>query len=162
MKERIRENLNKIADLEDRKLLKEIMNYVFDGMVDYTDFVYENIRKRVFDEINLDDTRKNIYVTICERSKYDGIDGVMFPVDSNDLHTDFEKAESIIEKQSKGGKVVLGRTFFACDYIILSKVKKEQPVYNGTLITNLHRHEVQIRLQQSDKYIDMVSLNYSR
>lgn len=156
MKERIRENLNNIADLEDRKLLKEIMNYVFDGMVDYTDSVYENIRKRVFDEINLDYTRKNIYVTICERSRYDGIDKFMFPLDSKDLHTNFEKAETIIEKQSKGEKIVLGRTFFACDYMLLSRVKQEQPIYNGILITNQHRYEVKIRLQQSHKYIDMI------
>lgn len=156
MKERIRENLNNIADLEDRKLLKEIMNYVFSGMVDYTDFVYENIRKRVFDEINLDNTRKNIYVTICERSKYDGIDKFMFPVDSKDLQTDFETTDIIIEKQSKGKKVVLGRTFLACDYMVLSEIKKEQPIYDGILITNQRRYEIKIRLQQSDKYINMI------
>ncbi len=156
MKERIRENLNNIADLENRKLLKEIMNYVFSGMVDYTDFVYENIRKRVFDEINLDGTRKNIYVTICERSKYDGIDQFMFPLDSKDLQTEFETTDTIIEKQTKGEKVVLGRTFFACDYMVLSKIKKEQPVYTGTLVTNQNKHKVEIRLQQFNKYIDMV------
>lgn len=66
MKERIKNNINKVSELKERKLLRETLDFVFEGMIDYTDYVYEQIQKKVFAEINQNDMEKK---TLCDSNE---------------------------------------------------------------------------------------------
>lgn len=160
MKERIKKNLNKIQDLEDKKLLKETMNYVFNGIIDYTDAVYEAIHKRVFDEINLDETRRAIYTTICKKENYDQVDDFMFPMFQEDLKAKFEQTDDIIKKLATDEVIVLGHTYFACDYVTIQEIEKEVKEFQGKLITNKNSYAITIKIQQSKKYINKIENLY--
>lgn len=156
MKERIKRNLNNIQELDDRKLLKEVMNYVFNGMIDYTDMVYETIRKRVFDEINLDDARKPIYTTICYKEKYDLVDDFMFPMFQEDLNEELGKTDWIIEKLKNKESVILGKTFLACDYLKIQQLKGKENFYPAKLVTEQGSYDVTIQLQKNTAYTDKI------
>lgn len=104
MKEQIKNNLNKVTELEKKKLLKETLNFVFSGMIDYTDYVYEKIHQRVFEEINLEEQRKKICVTLQDKEKYDVLDDFMFPMDMGDIHKAEVTTNELRKKWNKNKK----------------------------------------------------------
>lgn len=51
MDSKLYEKLNEIKDLEDRALLKKIMNSVFNSLEQYTEDRFNDLEQRVFSEI---------------------------------------------------------------------------------------------------------------
>lgn len=165
MKEQIKRNLNNIQELEDKKLLKDIMQYVFNGMIDYTDAVYDRVQRRVFEEINLDDKKRYIYTTVCEKEHYDNLDDFMFPMFQEDLKEDLGETDWIVEKQNKQEEIILGQTFLCCDYLQIKEITEKAIPITGRLITDKTSYHVTIQLKQSRKYIEKVEdlyYNYKR
>ena len=60
MENGIYEKLNDIKDLDERVLLKSILNSVFVSLEDYTKERFDNLEKRVFDEIPYEEAKYNI------------------------------------------------------------------------------------------------------
>lgn len=159
MKEQIKNNLNKVTELEKKKLLKETLNFVFSGMIDYTDYVYEKIHQRVFEEINLEKQRKKICVTLQDKGKYDVLDDFMFPMDMGDIHKAEVTTNELREKMEQEQKIVLGTTYLKEDFLKLEKLDFNQ-VYDGVLVTDVKKYPIKIRLEKSDKYLQKIKMLY--
>lgn len=159
MKEQIKNNLSKVTELEKRKLLKETLNFVFDGMIDYTDYVYEQIHQRVFEELNMNEQRKKIFVTLQEKEKYDFVDDFMFPMDIGDVQKLEITTDELREKMEQNQKIVLGTTYLKADFLELEKLDSGQ-VYDAVLITDVKRYPIKIKLEKSDKYLQKISRLY--
>ncbi|MCI8409052.1 MAG: hypothetical protein HFJ09_07265 [Lachnospiraceae bacterium] len=159
MKEQIKNNLNKVTDLEKKKLLKETLNFVFSGMIDYTDYMYEKIHQRVFEELNLDEQRKKIYVTLQDKEKYDYLDDFMFPMDKSDIQKTEVTTNELREKMEQNQKIVLGTTYLKEDFLKLEKLDFNQ-VYDGVLVTDVKKYPIKIRLKKSDKYLHKIKMLY--
>ena len=61
MEDEIYEKLNKIESLEDRVLLKNVLNGVFTSLEEYTDKKIESIEDRVFSEIKYNKEKYNVF-----------------------------------------------------------------------------------------------------
>lgn len=159
MKERIRKNLNRVSELQDRKLLKETLDFVFENMIDYTDMVYDHIERRVFEEINGKEENKKIYVTLIDQRQYDEIDEFMYPMVSQDVSGKKLETDTLIKKQKHGEKVVIGTTYLSMDYLELQKLDLEK-AYDAFLITEEKRYQVKVHLAPSDKYQKVIRQLY--
>lgn len=159
MKERIKDNLNKVSQLENRKLLKETFNYVFEEMIDYTDYVYDKIHQRVFDEFAMNQDCKSIYVTMMPKSGYDEIDRFMFPMCSTDLDALEMSVQQINENIQRGEEIILGTTYLAADYLALQKLDLNRE-YEATLYTDCKHYSIKVKLKKSDKYIKRIEQLY--
>ncbi|NOW55168.1 uncharacterized protein (UPF0297 family), partial [Clostridium saccharobutylicum] len=80
MDDRIYEKLNEIKDLNDRLLLKKIMNGVFEALEEYSKDRLNDIEKRVFNEVPYIKEKYNIYSTIIKRDRLDITDDFLYPM----------------------------------------------------------------------------------
>ena len=80
MKEHFLEELNNIEDLEQRKLLKNIVIGCFSGLIDYQETVNRELTERVFNEVEDTESHYHIYMTVCQQQEVDPIDDFLFPV----------------------------------------------------------------------------------
>ncbi|HEX3009021.1 MAG TPA: hypothetical protein VHO90_15565 [Bacteroidales bacterium] len=63
MRETIQEKVNRIEDLEQRKLLKNIVMGAFISLLDYQEESLKNLEERVFSEIEDAEERYSVYFT---------------------------------------------------------------------------------------------------
>ena len=60
MKEIISDRLNTIEDLQQRKLLRNVMNDVFSNLIQQNTKMYQDLEKRVFNEIDTNEEQYDI------------------------------------------------------------------------------------------------------
>ena len=161
MKELILDKLKKMEDLEQRKLLKDIMAGLFVNLIDYQEQANQNLENRVFSEINDDTIFYDLFVTICPRSMYDPLDPFLHPVFQEDLaEPQFDMGE-IIAGLEKNEEFKAFTIFFKCDYLILKQLLANRKSFSGELVTDKSRYPIRIKLEQNRKYLEQIEHLYN-
>lgn len=154
MKDMIMEKLNKIEDLQDRKLLKSIITGVFSSLVDYEDKRYEALKKSVFDELEDTEEKYDIYVTISKRENYDPVNGVFYPVVKSDLEEKKYDMKEICKRIVNKQEIKLFTVFMKCSYEKIKILLSDNKKYEGEIITSKGKHKIKIKLVPNKKYIE--------
>lgn len=157
MKEVIKNKLSRIQDLEERRLLKDILNYTFSEMIDYCDASYQHLVDAVFDQMDSDKMTHKIYTTISKVEDYDPIDSFMYPMKPEDIEKRKHMTDDILYALQEKGTAIIGRTFLQCDYLELEKILEAGKIYAGEIVTESGRYPVHIKLQLSSDYISCIS-----
>lgn len=160
MKEVMKNKLSKIQELEDRRLLKDILNYSFAELIDYCDSSYDRLTKNVYDQIEGEEKSYKIYTTIIEADQYDPIDQFMFPMREDDLKEENQLTDTILNTLREKGTAIIGRTFLQCDYIELRNILEKGTQYQGEIVTETGSFPVTITLQKSEAYTSCISELY--
>lgn len=160
MKEVIKNKLSRIPELEDRKLLKDILNYTFSEMIDYCDNSYDTLVKSVFDQMDSDKTTHKIYTTICKVSDYDPIDPFLHPMKQEDIEKNEIATDDILNTLQQKGTAVIGRTFLQCDYLEMKRILEAKESYVGEVVTESGTHKVTIKLTSCEQYLDIIAELY--
>jgi hypothetical protein len=63
MRDLILEKLSKMEDLEQRKMLKDIMSSLFTNLIDYQEEATNNLKERIFSEVEDSEKKYDIYIT---------------------------------------------------------------------------------------------------
>ncbi len=160
MDDRIYEKLNEIKDLEDRVLLKQIVNSVFESLEQYSkDRLYE-LEKRVFDEVPYVKEKYNIYSTIIKRDKLDINNKFLFPM----LHEDAEERVydtlEILKATENNEPKKLFKIFLKCDYLIIKEFLQNRSNIKGVIETNKKVHKAYFKVIKNKQYTDKVCRVY--
>jgi len=155
MKEHWQERLSKIEDLEERRLLRDVLLAAFSNIENYTDGQLEAIKQRVFDE-NKIDHQLDIYTRIVSADEYDPINDFLFPMNEDDLK------EFLFDPTAIGEKPILGKLYFELDYLALLEIQKtlHSRKFKGQLKTNRDTHDIEISLSPYDGYIKQIEKLY--
>jgi len=163
MKDLIKDRLQKIDHLEDRRLLKHILNGVFQNLVDYSQQQLEELEQRVFSEIEVSVTNLTIYSTLIKLEDYDPINDFFYPVDPRDLKQ-AGMNPAAIEKtiRQDNQRPVLGKIYLAMDYLRLQQLYETLPErrFSGTLVTNLRTYPIELKLSPYCCYLDQIKMLY--
>lgn len=157
MKEVLKNKLSKIQDLDNRRLLKDILNYTFSELVDYCDTSYDKLVKSVFDQMEGEQVNHKIYTTICKKEDYDPVDQFMFPMRQEDVEPFQLETDMVLQSIKETGTAIVGRTFLQCDYMELKKILDQNTAYQGMLVTESGSHPVTIHLKKSEVYSSCIS-----
>lgn len=160
MKEHFLEELNNIEDLEQRKLLKNIVIGCISGLIDYQETVNRELAERVFSEVEDAESHYHIYMTVCQQQEVDPIDDFLFPVFAEDLEDVQYNMGEIIEKLAQDEEIELFTIFMKCDYPKVKKLMDSSQIYRGTLRTNLNEYEIKVRLKPNRRYIQEIERLY--
>lgn len=150
------QKLNKISDLEDRALLKKIMQSVFSSLEDYTIAKYNLIENKVFDEINIERERYDIFSTICSRDKVDPISECLFPMIEEDMEEEKYEVANIRKAIMYNEEIFLFKIFMKCDYLEIKKFINNTKEIKGTIITDYKIHEAYFRVEENTEYKNKV------
>lgn len=102
MEERLRE----IDDLDERKFAKKLLLEGLGKVIQCTEAKYQQLERRVYEELEIEDNQYEVVLTIVKRSHYDPTNGTLFPVFEEDLDEKVLK-----ETWSDGSRRWLGSIF---------------------------------------------------
>lgn len=152
MKDIILDRLNRISDLNERRMLKKILSDVYENVVDYNMDKYTNLEKRIYEEIDDPLGKFYIYSGLEKRSEIDLISDFLHPMVDDDMKDISINMNEMIEKINVGEEVVLSSIFMQCDYLMFKEIVNKNHNYKGYIKTDKDIYEVNIFLKQSQKY----------
>ncbi|WP_088825468.1 normocyte-binding protein [Listeria goaensis] len=163
MEKIFQDRLRKLEDLDDRKLLKDILNGVFSNLVTHTKTELNQLEARIFNEMEDMESNFDIYASLVSKEDFDPIHTFYFPMNSADVtETGIPFAE--VKENLKTNEVVsLGKVFLACDYLKLRQLKVglEQRRFKGEMTTTMRTQAIEVRLVQDDSYLQQIEELYS-
>ena len=162
MKEHWKKQLDAIEDVDERRLLRELLNTVVKPIEEYRDADLKEIKQQVFDEVKIDDEEFAIYGSIIKRSDYDGSSGFLHPMNESDLEEIPTEIDSITTAFENNEKPSLGKLYVNLDYLELNKIKKalQDRKFKGFIKTSQNVHEIEVSLIPYTGYIKQITKLY--
>lgn len=160
MDDRIYEKLNEIEDLNDRVLLKQIMNSVFESLEQYSKERLSELEKRVFNEVPYIKEKYNIYSTIVKRDKLDITDKFLHPILQEGAEEKVYDTSEILEALENNEAKKMFEIFLKCEYLIVKEFLKNNSTIKGVIETNKKVHEAYFKVVENKQYTDMVCKIY--
>ena len=151
-KEQILQRLNQIDDLEEKKLLREILNQVISETIDYQEQLIETVKKELKEEIQGENRRHAIYTTVLPRKQYIPKDSWLFPVlpeETKEQKIDFHFLKKCILSRQK---IRIEKIFLSCDYLQINQAVKKDRFFRGILTTEKQQLEIVVKLERNKKY----------
>jgi hypothetical protein len=152
MKQLMLEKLKKMEDLDQRKLLKEILNGFFNNLLDYQEQVNQRLEDRVFGEIDDWERCYDLYFTVCSKANLDPLDNFWRPVFPEDAAEKQYNLKEIRENCRKGEPKALFSIFMELDYLGIKQLANNKKTFQGALITDQNRYPIRISLKPDQKY----------
>jgi hypothetical protein len=146
------EKLKKMEDLDQRKVLKDILTGLFANLLDYQALANQKLEDRVFSENNGQGQKYDLYFTICPKSDLDPLDNFWRPVFPEELTERNYDLKEIITKLQKREPVSLSTVFLQCDYPIVKKLVACKKTFPGEITTDQKSYPIRVRLHPSENY----------
>lgn len=159
MRELILEKLSKMEDLEQRKMLKDIMTGLFNNLIEYQEDSNEELKDRIFKEVEDAEKKYDVYITVSHKTDIDPVSEFMFPFFSEDVLEKNIVMKEIVESVLKKEKMKLFTVFMKCDYTKLSNINENRK-YKGTIITDWGRYPITVRLTKNLAYMNEIKKLY--
>ncbi|WP_068777103.1 normocyte-binding protein [Paenibacillus sp. FJAT-26967] len=160
MKELILERLGKIEDLEQRRMLKQLMSGLFLNLVDYQEQMSRQLEQRVFDEIEDWEGRCDIYVSLCSRDEWDPIHEFLYPMRPEDLENTAIDISSIVEGLRDQREARLTSLFLECDSMRIKGLIESGRQFGGQIKTAAGAYRIKVELRPCDKYLQEIENLY--
>jgi hypothetical protein len=160
MKELVMERLNRMEDLEQRKLLKSMVTGLFLNLVDYQDEMNRQLQERVFSEVEDHEERHDIYASLCSREEVDPIHEFLFPMLPEDMEAQSCDLTALAQKLHSGEELVLSTIFLECGYNLLQALEENERHFHGQLVTSAGHYPIKVRLRKSRRYTDEIERLY--
>ncbi|MFX3633303.1 MAG: normocyte-binding protein [Candidatus Pristimantibacillus sp.] len=160
MKDIVADRLSRMEDLEQRKLLKQLMNGLFIGMVDYQEKMNSDLERRVFEELEDGEDKHDIFVTVCEREDIDPIHDYLYPMLPEDVKQPVIELNRIVESLSRREETRLYTLYMQCGHPELRGLLSEKRSFRGVMETTGGRYAIEARVEQSSRYTDQIERLY--
>jgi len=157
----IPERLSKMKDLQQHKLLNDIMRDFLNNLIDYQDTANKRLVERVFSEVQDVESRYDIFVTISKKEDVSPIDEFLFPVFPEDLEVKEINSLEILDGIKKGEDIKLSTIFLKCDYTVIKEIAKSARKFSGEIITDRKRYRIKVKLVQNKSYSEEVENLYN-
>ncbi len=159
MKELILEKLSKMEDLEQRKILKDIMSSLFVNLIDYQENESKGLVERIFSEVEDTEKKYDVYITVCHKNDFDPVSEFLFPFFDEDVLEKKIDMKELVKCIFNKERLKLFTVFMKCDYKKICKVNQNKR-YKGTIITAFGRYPITVRLVKSEAYTDQIKKLY--
>ncbi|WP_028558694.1 hypothetical protein [Paenibacillus pinihumi] len=160
MKELVMDRLNRMEDLEQRKLLKNMMTGLFLNLVEYQEEMSRELQDRVFSEVEDHEERHDIYASLCSREGVDPIHEFLFPMLPEDMEPLEYDLRELAERMQSKEETVLSTVFLECGYNLLRTLDNGVRHFQGGLVTSGGTYPIQVRLRKSRRYTDEIERLY--
>ena len=152
MEDEIYEKLNKIESLEDRILLKNVLNGVFIALEEYTDKKLNSIEDRVFSEIKYKKEKYNIFSGLIKKDNIDLTNDFLYPILPLDLEEDVIETQDILKALEKAEPLKLFKVFMKCDYKMFKEFLNKDLKFKGVIETDKRIHEADFVVRKNNEY----------
>lgn len=157
----VNKKIEKISELQDRVLLKKLIQSVFLSLEQYTKEKYNRIEERVFDEISVEREKYNIFSTICNKEELDETSESFYPMIEDDVLEIKYDVESIRKALSNKEEIFLFKIFIKKDYLEIKEFIKNTKIIKGVIETNYRSYQGYFRVVENEEYVKKIEELYS-
>lgn len=146
----IEERLREVDDLDERKFVKTLLLEGLGKVIQSTEAKYQQLERRVYEELEIADNQYEAVLTIVNRNHYDPTNGTLFPVTEKDL-----EERALEDALSDKSRHWLGSIFLeaADDRQREFQDKKE---FSGVLIQGEENKEAVFQILPAARYRDVM------
>lgn len=160
MKDIIMDRLSKMEDLQQRRLLRNLMSGVFLNLVEYQEELNRQLERRVFEEVGEYDGKYDVFVSICTREEWDPLHEYLYPMLPEDTEAGKINLRGVVSGLSGGEEVRLGTLFLECKYADIQQLLLGNRRFKGELVTTGGRYAVECKLERNMAYIREIEKLY--
>jgi len=124
--------------------------------------MYEELEKRVQDELAYDVNRYRIRTGVIEKQFFDVSHHLMFPMEGSDVQKKSYNATDIAQALEEDGEFVLMKVLLHCDYQQIQKIWNSEIEFEGILQTDKPEKDwkITVRLRQNMDYLKKIGQLY--
>ncbi len=159
MKQMIREEIHSISSLEQRVILKDLMEGVFLSLFETNERMYKQLEERVMNDLSYDVNQYLIKTGLVERKFLDPTHHFMTVMHEQDLVKGDVTIKEIRKVIAETGKCLLGTVFLKCDYRDIRTILNNRNRLSGTIQAG-QNYKVTITLGQNSSYLDQIEQLY--
>lgn len=160
MKEMIQEQLNHIQKLDERVLLKELLNGVFMGLYEKNEEMYNALEQRVFDEIEYDKHSYSIQTSIIEKKDYDRTHHLLAPILEEDIEEKVYDLEAILNAMNENQPYFMLKVFLKVDYLVFRDIINADEKFRGIIHTDKRNYEAYFKIEMNKDYQNKIHQLY--
>jgi len=159
MKQMIRNEIRSVSSLEERIILKELMEGVFLSLYETNEQMYRQLEDRIMDELAYDVNQYLIKTGIVERDYLDPTHHFMTVMREEDWKQGKASVKEVRQKIAEDGRCFLGTVFLKCDVLDIRKLLGRQDLISGMIKTG-QNYEVSLSLEQNRHYLGKIEQLY--
>lgn len=151
-REEIEKKINKMESLEQRQILKELLQQVLDEVIRYQKNEYAKLKQSLWEEMPIQRNRYYIASAIIEKSQYDGGEW-LYPVlkqDEEEKQIDWNRVRLSLQA---GMEVRVGRVFAKIPMSLVRQWKAEAPEFFAVLQTTKRKLRAKVELRFTEDYV---------
>ncbi len=160
MRDELLKKLDRISNLDDRRLLKNILINVFDPIVEHNMSMYETLRENIYNEIEDSFEKYYIYTTVDSIENIDPISSFYHPMVAEDVVGDEVDFGALAESLEKNEETIITTLFMQLDYMSLRRMIDEQRSYKCTISTDKDVVNTKVFITKSKKYLEKIEELY--
>lgn len=148
----VNQRMLEIEDLKERKVYKELTDKILIDLFEYQTKSYENLYKKVADELIADKVPCGIEIGLTYLSKFDASDQYLFPMDMRDTEDIPVTTEEILSEESLWSEIV----YFNGTYFQLQSYLENNKRLTGKIFTDAGEFSVFFHLSLEKKYMELL------
>lgn len=129
-----KKRLLEMKNLEDRNILKELLQSVIVPHSEYIEDSYKKLEKKIFDEVKTN-SDVSIRVGIVQKSEFDITDENMFPLSDSEVEDTSTNCREISKAIDEKGSFLLKTLFLKEDYLICKELLDSKRTFSGVIRT---------------------------
>lgn len=159
MEEIIKREISQIHSLEERVVFKDVVEQVFLSLYETNREMYQELEKRVMNDLAFDIGRYRIVTGVVEREYVDQSHHLLAPMREEDLEKRQCSVQEGLEKIAEEGSCLLDTFFIECDYLKILRLLEKGRI-GGTVITGRGEYPVDFLVKRNESYIGEVAHLY--
>ena len=160
MKDIVQDRLSKMEDLQQRRMLKNLMTGVFLNLVEYQEELNQKLERRVFDEVHGDEGMHDVIAALCSRDEVDPVHEFLYPILPEDAEPPLIDMKGIVEALSQQQEIKLTTIFLQCEHSRIASLLADKREFKGEIVTSKGNFQITVRLQKSLAYQEQVEKLY--
>ncbi len=160
MRDELLKKLDRIEDLDDRRLLKNVLLNVFDSVAVHNMEMYETLRENIYNEIEDSLEKYYVYTTVDYNYNIDPISNFYHPMCDEDTTEEVINLDELSKNVALGEKVKLATVFMEIDLEQINKIVNSKDKYNCVVETENNTYNCKVVLKKSSKYIEKIEELY--
>lgn len=150
----IEEKIEQMTSLEDKHILKELLQQVLGEIVEYQKKEYEKIRNSLEEELLIEENEYSLLSAIVSREKYSTVDSWLHPViegDDKPVKIDW----SLVKLSLRAGmEANVGKVFLKLPLQEVKKMIEEPPEFPAVIHTSERDLQAKVELSFTGEYLD--------
>jgi len=156
----IEQRLLEMKNLEDRKMLRELLREIIMPLYQHSEEKYAGLEKRICEEEECFPKSYEVITGIVERKKFDITENSMVPMNEQDCEekkVNLSLVSSTLEEQVR---ISLFTVFLKADYSLLKQIEKEERKFKGKIKTKEGEYKALFSLQKNTSYLAKIEQLY--